>query len=35
MTELDYDFMQEAESGLTAEELASLTQTLTKLEGVI
>ena len=32
LAELDYDFMQEAESGLTAEELASFTQTLTKLE---
>ena len=32
LAELDYDFMQKAESGLTAEELASFTQTLTKLE---
>ena len=32
LAELDYDFMQEAESGLTAEELASFTQTLTTLE---
>ncbi|MBO5650352.1 MAG: MarR family transcriptional regulator [Selenomonas sp.] len=32
LAELDYDFMQEAESGLTAEELASFTRILTRLE---
>ena len=32
LAELDYDFMQEAESGFTAEELASFTRILTRLE---
>ena len=32
LAELDYDFIQEAESGLTAEELASFTRILTRLE---
>ena len=32
LAELDYDFMQEAESGLTAKELASFTRILTRLE---
>ena len=32
LAELDYEFIHEAEAGLTADELASFTQVLTKLE---